>query len=815
MTLDDLQQWILSVPGFKNPLFLLSRLAAAKSIGIERLDSNIATHNPDWPRLLFAASILANSESLKASETALMIAHAAILLSDNPQIIDGSAALLGQLANRRAIYLAERRSLLRPGVDERLGVLEKMLFARRELAHAIFVARGDTIQTNHFQRDLWNELERAKWVSASAPTASGKTYLVFRWLLNEFISQRTTLAVFLAPTRALVSEIERQIIDLARPLEISGLRVSSLPLATLGDLSKPTILVLTQERLHIFLNSLTIPYHIDTVIVDEVHKMGDPLRGVILQDGVERITRANPTARIAFLSPLTDNPEILLRDAPEGMATATVPSQVPTVTQNLVLAQQIAGRPKLWELVLKTADGEGHIGEFELHSRPDTQLKRLSYVSFALGRAQNGTLIYANRAADAEKIAWQIYDALTLESADGNPTDQELEELSRFASDSVHPEFQLVPLVKRGVAFHYGNMPTLLRSEIERLFRVGKIRFLVCTSTLIEGVNLACRTIVVRGPRKGNGNPMGAHDFWNLAGRAGRWGTDFHGNIICVDVHRRDLWPNGAPERARYPIRRETETVLEQRESMLQYIDNRLTIQIGEIPPQMEQVLAYLLAWKVREQDFISSPTATRLPREYAEQLNTRLTALMAAIEIPKEIISKHPGVSAVAMQSLLRYFRNREKPLDELLPSPPESDDAQSRLTAIFRRINRCMFPAFWPDSIASMCALITVAWMRGQPLGQIIRQRIAYMERHRRSFKIATLIRDTMKDVDEVARFKAPKYLSAYLDVLKIFLGERGQEQLLSQDLRFDLYLNLALRRKLCCRLLGLVFLVLVPLR
>src|SRR5665811_897221 len=71
------------------------------------------------------------------------------------------------------------------------------------------------------------------------------------------------------------------------------------------------------------------------------------------------------------------------------------------------------------------------------------------------------------------------------------------------ARDTVHPQFQLVELVKRGVAFHYGNMPTLLRSEIERLFKDGKIRFLVCTSTLVEGVNLACRTIVCRGPRKG------------------------------------------------------------------------------------------------------------------------------------------------------------------------------------------------------------------------------------------------------------------------------------------------------------------------
>ena len=89
--------------------------------------------------------------------------------------------------------------------------------------------------------------------------------------------------------------------------------------------------------------------------------------------------------------------------------------------------------------------------------------------------------------------------------------------------------------------------------------REGKIRFLVCTSTLIEGVNLSCRTIVVRGPRKGRGNPMEPHDFWNLAGRAGRWGDEFQGNIICINPKDLKAWPTGVPDRARYPIKRESD----------------------------------------------------------------------------------------------------------------------------------------------------------------------------------------------------------------------------------------------------------------
>ena len=47
-----------------------------------------------------------------------------------------------------------------------------------------------------------------------------------------------------------------------------------------------------------------------------------------------------------------------------------------------------------------------------------------------------------------------------------------------------------------GFAFNYKN-------EIERLFKNGKIKYLVCTSTLIEGMNLPAKSIFIRGPKKG------------------------------------------------------------------------------------------------------------------------------------------------------------------------------------------------------------------------------------------------------------------------------------------------------------------------
>ena len=803
MSLDELQAWILSADGLLDDVRQLARMSASRSIGgLSEVEPEVAEYQPNWPRLLLAGSVLSTSNSPQANESALAIAQAGLLLSEDQRVVEASATILTQLANHRAIKLAVDKNRLRGDFVERVGISEQLLLARRELEQAVVPVSGDPFSTNRFQQDFWDNLNQAMWISASSPTASGKTYLVLRWLLNEFARRQSNLAIFLAPTRALVGEIERSLLELAASHRITDLRVASLPLAALGDNSRPTILVFTQERLHVFLNATEAKPTVDVMMVDEVHKIGDGLRGVILQDAVERVVRGNPTSRLVFLSPLTENPETLIEDAPIGRKTAVLPSTTVTVTQNLIVAAQLPRRSNLWQLSLVHDGVSSLLGTITLHARPDSATKRLSYLALAIGRTQTGTLIYANGAAAAEKIASQIFEGLGDLDRD---VDQELIDLSEFARKTVHPDFQLVELVRRGVAFHYGNMPTLLRCEIERLFKEGKLAFLVCTSTLVEGVNLACRTIVLRGPQKGRGKPMRPHDFWNLAGRAGRWGYDFSGNIVCVDVDREKLWPDGAPKRTKYPIRRETDSVLAQQQLMLEYLDKRAQLTASSLDASLEQVAAYLLAWHAREGTFRSAPSAARLSEEYVDALDRRLGILLEKVDLPDETISRHPGVSAVALQSLLSYFRVRKKPVDDLLPSSPESSDAFNRLVAVFHRINKHLVQAF-PRPAVPVYALVTVEWMRGLPLGQIINRRIKYLSEKDKPINTSAVIRQTMQDVEEVARFRAPKYLAAYLDVLKHHLDDIGQSDLFPKDLRFDLYLEFGVATQTLLSLIGI---------
>lgn len=87
---------------------------------------------------------------------------------------------------------------------------------------------GRWLQVNDFQQRFWEKAATNGWISASAPTASGKTFVVLQWVIDQMHDGAKRVAVYLAPTRALVAEIETNLEQLlGKP---GAIQVSSLPL---------------------------------------------------------------------------------------------------------------------------------------------------------------------------------------------------------------------------------------------------------------------------------------------------------------------------------------------------------------------------------------------------------------------------------------------------------------------------------------------------------------------------------------------------------------------------------------------------------
>lgn len=373
----------------------------------------------------------------------------------------------------------------------------------------------------------------------------------------------------------------------------------------------------------------------------------------------------------------------------------------------------------------------------------------------------------------------------------------------------VHKQFALATCLRRGVAFHYGNMPLLIRDEIERLFSTGTIKYLVCTSTLIEGVNMACRNIFMRGPTKGRGHPLSAEDFWNLAGRAGRWGKEFQGNIFCIDPDRKDLWGADGPprERTRQLIRRTTDDVLAVPSDLAEFIRERAPLDIAKKRPELEYAFSYLAGIHVRYGGLLEAPWAGRHAASGLSQLAEVVQQAVEGLAIEPDIIARNPGISPFALEGLLQHFRERQGDVEELLPADPASNDAAKAYAAIFGRLCRRACPNLGPEGgRAYMLALLVTRWMRGFPLARLIQERIDYLRKKGRQSDDAAEIRNVMNEVEQIARFEAPRGLSCYCDVLRQHLREVGRPDLIEQFPQFNVFLELGVNQQTQISLIGI---------
>ena len=770
----SLQEWLLADRSFALAHDALEAEAVRSQFpGLQSFRSDLDP-SPDWPYLLFCASILAPSVIPVAEERALRIAQSA-LTDESCMAAERDAALiiLDTLSNRRAIELAEERDKAREGITGRLGAAQAIDWVRRSFENRIDLADGTALFANRFQRRFWAAAAQTSWLSVSAPTSAGKSFILAQWLAQQLLLRRFSRIVYLAPTRALVQQVENDLRVFIATAGCGEVAIRSIP--TRGaQASAQEVFVFTQERLHYHIQ-LFGPEGIDAIVVDEAHKVGDSHRGILLQDVVEQVAAANPKASVIFTSPLTDNPEALLTDAPADARKTPLRSDDATVNQNLLWLEPDPEDPKVWRLLLRRGEGGLLLGTFDAGVRMASIKARLARLAILSDTGEGGILIYADGAARAEEIAQALAQALP-----ELPQSRQVRALDELCDATIHKDYRLRKVLSKGVAFHYGNMPLLLRTAIEDLFRDGHIRFLVCTSTLVEGVNLPCRSILLHAPRKGKSERMQPPDFWNLAGRAGRWGKEFQGNVICVDTQDAEAWGETLPKsRSKYRIERTTDRLISEPGRLLAFIRAGSPSDRANSDQDLETAVSYLAATRAKYGSLLQAPWRSRVPARHLAELDETLVDALADIQLPDAWIRRHAGISPFAMHRMAAALLPLKDRMGQLLPVEPDQDDAARQYGRIFEMMGHYMTTAFGQGGRCFALGILTTNWMMGYPIKRIIAERISWNKKHKSTQKVPAAIRKALEDIEQIARFQAPRYLACYSDIARVVLEQQGQPE------------------------------------
>lgn len=320
-----------------------------------------------------------------------------------------------------------------------------------------------------------------------APTGAGKTVIGEIAVLKEILHRRGK-AVWLVPQRSLTNELDRGL-DAWRA---KGLNIVALSGESSVDQQRTRdadLWVATTEKFEALCRGTSMREtigRIGTIVVDEIHLLGDPSRGPVLETLLARITRGTTPVRLVGLS-----------------ATAANAGDIATWLDAQLL--EITWRPtRTTQQLLTIPDG------------PKTQTglyrnKLCAAITREVSADGGSTLVFCGTKAAVRSTALALAASRGADTSAVNTED----------AQAVHQV-----CLGAGVGLHYSDWPH--KRDAERAFLDRRINVLVATSTLAAGVNTPARAVVVRDTTIGM-QDMEISMIQQMFGRAGRAGKEPEG----------------------------------------------------------------------------------------------------------------------------------------------------------------------------------------------------------------------------------------------------------------------------------------------
>lgn len=351
-------------------------------------------------------------------------------------------------------------------------VLAIELHTPEDLADESFVFHAE-------QRAIYSRLMDGENVILSAPTSFGKSAILDALVA----SNKWSVIVIIVPTIALIDETRRR---LAR---FRGLY--SLVTNASAQPGPRAIYIMTQER---YLE--TKIDRVDLFIIDEFYKLGlgdsDDQRLALLNLAWKRLRSSG--AQYYLIGPnISSLPDALERDLDATLTT----SNFRTVAVDIIDRSHIKDEDRAADLMRLMSD-----------------------------ELTGSTLVFASAPERAEILATSLTGAVEAPVRGGLTSN-----VAEWVADNFHPQWRVVEALRGGVAVHHGVMPRSLQRTMVRLFNEGNVPLMVCTSTLIEGVNTSARNVVIY-DHKIDGQLLDFFTFSNIRGRAGRMSRHFVGRVV-------------------------------------------------------------------------------------------------------------------------------------------------------------------------------------------------------------------------------------------------------------------------------------------
>lgn len=764
----------------KEAIMLQSRCLANRYI--DNFASVVEISEDVLGRLLQCAATLSLSDEKLHREMAYRIVASAAELAGKelPGVPYLMLLTLGRIGNFPAADFVKNTY----GISEESFPIRQLReTVRRRQDNSITLGESTLVLTD-FQLVLWENLTASKTIVISAPTSAGKSFVLQRHAKELLFAGKTKNIVILVPTRALINQVSD---DVSKWLpELPGvIELVTTPIPRENRLPTKAIYIVTQERLQLLQTSHE-ELHFDLMLVDEAQIISDGPRGVLLSSVIETALDRNCEMQLLFAGANMKDPGVISKIF--GREQQTISTDESPVLQNVFFVDCMPEKPTTAKLSLKAETDKILLGELDCEQPLIDHNSKMINISLRLGQGGQN-LLYALGPAEAEDIAFGISDAFELKP------DDYLAELSLFIKDAVHSKFQLSNDVLRCVGYHYGRLPALVRKSIEDAFANGSLKYLITTSTLLHGVNMPAKNLFLHRPQRGKGTPIPSTDFWNLAGRAGRLGKEFSGNIFLVDYENWENDPiSGPKEKEVIPALKQH--VQSETEQLLSYMNDPETVPDRNKPDEYENTFVKLV------KDYLAGTLDRTLARLDLSTESGACKSIIESVEraventnITKQILTQSPTVSIYRQQSLYDWITRslKSKGAEYVIPKYPRDPTSYMSYLACIKRCHGAILKYQKSDESHKYYALIARRWMLGEPLPQIIDASFKYKNDHGLNPNISSVIRLTLTEIEQDLRFKYVRLFSCYNAILEQVLRDNNLSELVKSIPAIPMYLEM----------------------
>ncbi len=355
-----------------------------------------------------------------------------------------------------------------------------------------------------FQEEIWQACLHNESGLLNAPTGSGKTYALWmafvskKFLNSGFKTSDGLQIIWITPLRALAADIKKALDRVVADLKISctvAIRTGDTSSAEKQRMVKnlPNCLITTPETLHIMMShrqSERYFKNLEMVVVDEWHELMGNKRGVQTELALayfKKISRQNLLVWgiSATIGNLDEATKVLLGSAHQGKYRLVKAKSTKKIQVKTIIPKQMERYP--WA---------GHLG---LSLLPDV---------LEIIQKSKSTLVFTNTRNQSEIWYREI-----------------LNKAPELAGD---------------MALHHGSLNRELRSWVEQALAAGRLKLVVCTSTLDLGVDFSPVETTIQ-----IGGAKGVSRFIQRAGRSGHQ-PGATSKIYFVPTHALELLEGAA-----------------------------------------------------------------------------------------------------------------------------------------------------------------------------------------------------------------------------------------------------------------------------